>query len=197
MSHRRTHRNIAITQLILFALAATSPGASLACAQEAIAIGSRLELLVDDNLVDRIEGDASLQLHRPEPREVVLVTDQPWEGNTCAYYSIFQDGDLYRMYYRGAQYDTETKKATHPEVTCYAESRDGIQWTKPDLGLYEFAGSKHNNIVWNGVGTHCFTPFLDTNPDCDPQQRYKAISRGRPQAEKGLYVFASPDGIHW
>ncbi|MFQ5808360.1 MAG: hypothetical protein ACE5JM_01975, partial [Armatimonadota bacterium] len=171
--------------------------ASTAFAAEALDIGSRLEPLVDDYLIDRLEGDARLQLHKPTPQEVVLVTGQPWEGNTCAYYTIFQDGDLYRMYYRGSHYDTETRKAAHPEFACYAESTDGIHWTKPELGLFEFDGSKANNIVWDGVGTHCFTPFKDANPTCPPEALYKAIARGKPRAAKGLYAFRSPDGIHW
>jgi hypothetical protein len=87
-----------------------------------------------------------------------------------------------------------SKKAAHREVTCYAESKDGIHWEKPELGLFEFDGSKRNNIVWDGLGTHCFTPFKDENPSCRPEARYKAISRGDP---KGLYAFQSPDGLHW
>jgi hypothetical protein len=172
-------------------------------AERPLALGSRLELLADDYLVGKLSGDAKLKLHEPKPHEVVLVTGEPWEGNTCAYYTIFQDGRKYRMYYRGSHWDTAKKRATHPEVTCYAESTDGIRWTKPNLGLYSFpssslgTSSKKNNIVWNGIGTHCFTPFIDTNPDCPADAKYKAISRGRPQAKKGLYVFQSADGIHW
>ncbi len=171
--------------------------AQVTSAAEPIDIDSRLELFVDHYLIDQLTGDAKLQLHKPAPQEVVLVTDKPWEGNTCAYYTIFQDGDLYRMYYRGSHYDEKTRRATHQQVTCYAESKDGIHWTKPELGLFEFKGSKNNNIVWDGIGTHCFTPFQDANPNCSPEARYKAIGRGRPRGKKGLYAFQSPDGIHW
>ncbi len=168
----------------------------LAAAAEPLAIGSRLEPLVDRFLIDSLSGGARQVMHRPEPREVVLVTGSPWEGNTSAYYTIFRDGDLLRMYYRGSHADKK-KKFTHREVTCYAESKDGIHWTKPALGLFEFEGSRKNNIVWDGIGTHCFTAFKDINPACPPAARYKAISRGRPAGKKGLYVFQSPDGIHW
>ncbi len=164
---------------------------------EPLEIGSRLELFVDDYSIEMIDGDAKLHLHRPQPQEVVLVTDKPWEGNTSAYYTIFRDGDLYRAYYRGSHWDEQTKKATHPEVVCYAESKDGIHWVKPELGLCEFNGSKKNNIVWNGIGTHCFAAFKDKNPDCADDARYKAMSRGRPTGKKGLYIFKSPDAIHW
>ena len=164
---------------------------------QSIDIGDRRELFVDRFLIETMDETLSLQVQQPSPQEVVLTTDQPWEGNTCAYYTIFQDGDLYRMYYRGSHGDLESQKSLHPEVTCYAESRDGIHWSKPSLGMYEFDGSKENNIVWDGIGTHCFTPFMDANPNCAPEAKYKAISRGRPLGKKGLYVYQSPDGIHW
>ena len=171
--------------------------AGIAQAAEPVDIGTRRELFVDSHLIDRLQGDAGLKLQRPQPQEVVLVTDQPWEGNTCAYYTIFQDGDLYRMYYRGSHYNVAKGERAHREVTCYAESKDGVHWTKPNLGLFEFEGSKANNIVWDGIGTHCFVAFKDTNPACPKDARYKGISRGRPQGKRGLYVFKSPDAIHW
>jgi hypothetical protein len=164
---------------------------------EPIAIGSRLELFVDDFLIEQLNGDARQHVHQPEPKEVVLVTDRPWEGNTCAYYTIFRDGELYRMYYRGSHADETTQRSQHREVTCYAESRDGVRWTRPDLGLFEWEGSKANNIILDGIGTHCFVAFCDGNPDCLPAARYKGISRGRPVGKRGLYVFQSPDAIHW
>ncbi len=159
--------------------------------------GTQRELFVDNHLIGKLTGDVKQHLHRPEPKEVILTTEKPWEGNTCAYYTIFRDGNRFRMYYRGSHYDTKTKKAAHREVTCYAESKDGIHWTKPNLGLFEFNGSKENNIIWDGIGTHCFAAFKDANPKCPPEARYKGIARGRPRGKKGLYVFQSPDGIHW
>jgi len=166
-------------------------------AAEPIPVGSRLELFVDRDLIDGLTGDATLTLHKPAPREVVFVADKPWEGNTSAYFTIFQDGDQYRMYYRGSHYDEKTRKFAHREVTCYAESKDGIHWTKPDLGLCEFDGSKQNNIVWDGVGTHNFTPFKDANPACAPDAKYKALAGGEGKYKHGLYALQSPDGIRW
>ena len=67
---------------------------------EPIDIGSRLELLVDDHLVDRMSGRAELRLHPPTPREVALVGDNPWKGTLCAHYTVFRDGNRCRMYWR-------------------------------------------------------------------------------------------------
>ena len=182
-----------MTCQLLFLLLLSPTAAPIPAQEQPVNIGSRLELFVDRELIDEMSGDAGLRLHKPVPREVALVTDKPWEGNTCAYYTVFQDGDLYRMYYRGAHFDEKARKSAHREVACYAESRDGIHWTKPELGIVEFDGSKENNIIWHGVGTHNFTPFMDANPNCPPESRYKAMGSGKG----GLYAFQSADGIHW
>jgi hypothetical protein len=101
------------------------------------------------------------------------------------------------MYYRGSHWDTNAKKEPHREVTCYAESRDGVNWVKPKLGLFQFNGSSENNIVLDGLGTHCFVAFKDQNPNVSSRVLYKGISRGWPIGEKGLYVYGSPDGFNW
>ena len=184
--------------VLLAAILLLAPGAQAA---EPIDIGSRRELFVDDYLVERLSGSAALAVQKPAPREVVLVTDRPWEGSSCLYFTIFQDGDLYRMYYRGLQ--VRDGKPAHREVVCYAESRDGVKWTRPELGLVEFLGSKKNNIVWDRLGSHNFAPFIDRNPNCRPEAKYKALGRGKrtPDGQPGsihqLFAFQSPDGIHW
>ena len=170
-------------------------------AAEPVDIGSRRELFVDDYLIHRLAGSAKLVVQQPTPREVVLVTDKPWEGSSCLYFTVFQDGDKYRMYYRGLQ--VKDRQPAHREVVCYAESRDGVKWMRPELELVEFDGSKKNNIVWDGLGSHNFTPFIDHNPKCRPEAKFKALGRGKrtPDGKTGsvhqLFAFQSPDGIHW
>ena len=119
-------------------------------AQEPINIGSRLELFVDDYLIDELSDGARLILQHPTPQEVAIVHDEPWEGNATNYHSIFKDDDLFRLYYKASQYTTTEGNLdwTHPLFFCYAESDDGIHWRKPELGLIEFNGSKKNNIMW-------------------------------------------------
>ena len=171
--------------------------AGSAQAAEPIAIGSRLEPLVDEFLIESLTG-AALTLHPPVAREVAVMHDQPWEGNACCYHTVFRDGDRCRMYYRGSHHSAR-QPGDPAEVVCYAESTDGIHWTKPDLGLVAFRGSKQNNILWSGRGSHDFTPFLDTNPACKPDERYKAVACGTMGKGKqdGLFAFRSADAIHW
>lgn len=156
-------------------------------------VDARRQLFLDDALIQRMER-AELRLHHPIDREVVLVFDRPWEGEVSGYITVFEDENRFRMYYRASHYDRETRKVSH-ENTCYAESRDGITWTRPEFGLYEFNGSTANNIVYKGAGiSHNFTPFKDTNPACPPDAKYKGVSA---DATRGMLTHHSPDGIHW
>ena len=65
---------------------------------EPLDIGSKRELFVDTHLIEGMSG-LRLKLHTPVPKEIVMHHDKLWEGNACSYYSIFRDGDIYRMYY--------------------------------------------------------------------------------------------------
>ncbi len=186
----------------VFALLMTRSAPAAEPAQKPIVdVGSRWELFVDDWLIDSQSG-TSLALNPPERREVVLTTDAPWEGTTSAYFSVVQDGELVRLYYRGSVAGSDHSP---DQVTCVAESRDGIHFTRPKLGLIEINGSSDNNVVWKGVESHNFAPFIDTNPDCKPEERYKALAGIKAPGKNwqegatpgGLFAFASPDGIHW
>ena len=194
MSHR-------LMQSVMFTVSICSV---TALASEPIDIGSRRELFVDQALVERLDGRAEFRLHHPTPHEVALTFDKPWEGNASGYATVFQDGDIYRMYYRGHRYiiDPPPLRQAQSEVVCYAESRDGIHWVKPNLGLFDWpptmnnTGTKENNIFWRGgYETHNFAPFKYTNPACSPDELYKAV--GGTTESKGLLTFKSADGIHW
>jgi len=84
----------------------------------------------------------------------------------------------------------ERMEGAIPETqTCtvsYAESRDGFRWIKPSLGLFEWQGSKDNNIVLDGSRAaaqfhRCLTNMdqpsvIKDEADPDPARRYKMIS---------------------
>jgi hypothetical protein len=199
------------TNLVLLNVLAALCGE--AHAKDILDIGSRRELFLDNLLVDRLEGGAQRVFHHPVPREVVITFDQPWEGNTCGYVTVFRDGERYRMYYRAQNVPGSAggeKRGSHA-FDCYAESPDGIHWTRPVLGQVEFQGSKDNNILlrpaapagWYAEGIN---PFRDENPAAAPDALYKAVSPvfgpgNNPDdwsdREKALALLKSSDGLHW
>ena len=79
--------------------------------------------------------------------------------------------------------------------SCYFESRDGIHWEAPNLGLVEIDGSKENNVILREVYlSHNFSPMLDTRPGVPKGERFKALAG---TYETGLIAFVSADGIRW
>jgi hypothetical protein len=166
--------------------------ASLVHAQDGgvLSLGSRREVLADRYLIDTMSG-LSHRLELPRDEGPVLKLDQPWEGKFSAYFTVLKDGDTYRLYYRGMP-GIDPKDRRGAEATCYAESRDGIHWKRPKLGLVEHAGSKDNNILLRISGpSHNFCPFIDPRKGIPAEQRYKALAGLPPSA------FVSADGIHW
>jgi hypothetical protein len=77
------------------------------------------------------------------------VLNRPWEGRFCGSVTVLKDGEKYRMYYRGLPADATD--GSDYEVTCYAESRDGMHWVKPNLGLFEVNGTRDNNVILHGI----------------------------------------------
>ena len=190
-----TNPTLLINASFLFGTIFCITGPSLAAENRpessAVDIGTRVEMFVDDWLIDPAKRrDVSIELQKPVRREVVLTTDQPWEGRYSAYFTVLKDGPKFRMYYRGMG---RVRDDSEEQFTCYAESTDGIHFERPDLGIHEFNGSMENNILLSGIASHNFAPFLDTNPAAKSAERYKALAG---LASK-LYAYGSPDGLHW
>jgi hypothetical protein len=154
---------------------------------EVYPMGSQLELFVDRRLIDRMDN-LSLRLHSPKPAEIAIACDQPWEGPYTGYVVVLKDDGVFRMYY-----PSDRGEANEPSLVPMAESKNGINWTRPILNLIEYKGSKRNNLVMAADHASNFAPFLDSNPKIPSHQRYKAFV-GDTQA---IFAFTSPDGIHW
>lgn len=173
--------------------------------QEVCEIGSRRELLLDDFLVMRLGGGAQWRLHHPVPREAVLAMDKPWEGCMGGFPTVIEGDGRFRLYYRGVQIDLNNFNginASRPPTMCLAESRDGVHWERVPVDVFDYQGIRRNNIIWMGVGDdlwgmHGFSPFIDLNPECPPEKRWKAVGGGWTQPQKGLYLLTSPDGARW
>ncbi|MEO5802998.1 MAG: hypothetical protein ABIR24_05675 [Verrucomicrobiota bacterium] len=182
---RRTSFAIRLAGFLLYVAGSTTTFA------EITELGSRRELFVDHFLIEKLQN-AKLKMHEPRREGVAIKFDKPWEGGFSCYFTVIKDGELYRMWYRGLPVAI---KDGIGDSTCYAESKDGINWTKPNLGLFEVAGTRDNNVVFTDEPfAHNFSPFLDGRPKVSVDEKYKAVAG---YMKGGLYAFKSPDGIHW
>ncbi len=158
-------------------------------------VGPAKQLFIDDYVIDRMNG-ARRVLNQPNryAGKPIVTAEFPWEGRAVVAPVVLWDDQQkhYHMYY-WAHYDKDDRI-----FTCYAQSKDGLRWTKPTLGLYEGPdGTKKNNIVLRGQGRQARMRYVSPNP----------YAKGRDDRFVMMYIdnvpglteFAavSPDGLHW
>ncbi|MBN2506072.1 MAG: hypothetical protein JXQ71_05205 [Verrucomicrobia bacterium] len=188
--------------LPLPATAATSPPADADNA--AWDVGDRRQLFLDHRFVREASNVQSVA-HRPRKTgEHTLVADRPWErGGLGPYSCVLKHGNAYKMWYH-AMNTNLWDAAPVAGAICYATSEDGITWVKPDLGLVEYEGSLHNNIVIGHgaaglrIGQDGMMVFAD--PNAPPNQRLRMVNRFNPNGEgktDGINILSSADGIRW
>jgi hypothetical protein len=155
-------------------------------------IGGRRELFVDRELIGEMRN-AELRPGTPGAAGLALRLDRPWEGRFSNYTTVLADQGRFRMYYRGTPVAGD---GGSNEVTCCAESADGIRWTRPDLDFYEVAGERRNNVILarDPPFSHNFTPFIDGRTGVPADERYKALAG---YSKTGLVAFVSADGLRW
>ena len=159
------------------------------------------QLFVDDFLIDNTTCTRTFHHATWHPSSPVLVPDKPWETPPSGAKGVasampFSDGvwydpaeDLYKMWYFAAW----------GRYTCYAQSRDGIHWEKPELDVVP-----GTNIVMDHTltdlelehtnGRDSGTVWLDHNAKT-PAERFKMMVRDQGAGDHEIFV--SSDGIHW
>ena len=169
-------------------------------------------LLLDSRIIEETENvHLTVGVVHKDLNNPLFSEDKEWEPRfDNPYCSIIYDDEeqIYKCWYSifikvGPEGDaigegipsdkrawTKWEEGYRDYGVCYATSKDGIHWDKPELGVIEFNGSKKNNIVI--VFDHGVTVMKDLH-ETDPKKRYKAF---HPESENSA-VWFSPDGIHW
>jgi hypothetical protein len=181
-------------------------------AETPVDVGNHKQLFIDELFFAKSNGIA-LKIHPPQKtHEIVLRSEHPWESATLNWFTVLQDrgridGEAkYRMWYEA--YDIDGWPTADDTSFCYAESRDGVKWAKPELGLFSYRENNRNNILFRQIGSategslsrvHGTGVFIDSKAPA--AARFKAISQGifatrgtPPHRIAGMY---SPDGLTW
>ncbi len=215
--------------LLKTALPAFSLLATALIAADPVPLGEGPHLFIDDHLIDRMNG-LERRLHQPEDlgEQPVIVPERPWEHRRIPFGSVlwFPEEKLFKCWYLTLNiYDSRPgyrgyRKEFHVPIheaafICYAESADGVNWTRPELDLHEFRGSKKNNIVLPSPGTH-FDSLSVMHLPHDKEWPFRMMAFigrwpykeelvrkqwGDPPpfgiARHGHFAFGSKDGVHW
>jgi len=207
--------NSKVNSLITLVVAAVISGAVIPVATARLDAGMQRQrfLLLDKRIIERT-GNAKLAVGRvkKDERNPLFAEEKPWEprfDNLYANVMYDRAEGLYKCWYSPFIIDESTTNTPEKDRVnggkfkyqgqhtgrrremgiCYAVSRDGIHWKKPNLGIVEFDGNKENNLVVRGP--HGAGVFKDMH-DPDPKRRYKMFFKGRI-----ISVAFSPDGLHW
>jgi hypothetical protein len=168
-----------------------------AAAQTTAPAGSRTLLMVDDH--DIVYRSGTYRILHPAKRHAVnpvIAQDKPWEI-TISYNSVYRNADTgrYQMWYQ-----VLVKASPETLSVCYAESDDGVHWSKPMLGIVKHDGNDTNMLLEPADGHYGASVLVDPR-DPDSSRRYKMAMFRAVEVDGrkvlGPAVAFSPDGIRW
>jgi hypothetical protein len=134
------------------------------------------------------------------------------DGHRAQFYgSVIRVSGKYRMWYCAEDRESDPVRSSSFRP-AYAESQDGIRWSKPELGLVEYRGNKRNNLLLFLPTPHFeltepLASFVLYEPeDPNPGHRYKmalygrffdAADTGHKNYKSTIYPYFSADGLRW
>jgi len=157
-------------------------------------VGTRKQVLWDGELLESHRGIRFTMNPGRRTGERMLVADKPWEAwLTGVYGTVIREGNRFRMWY-------SARVSVSQEYMAYAESEDGVNWVKPELGLIDFRGSTANNLLTpSSMRPHGASVWID--PHAPAAERYKLLFGQYPMKEDEPKAFltqaVSPDGLNF
>jgi hypothetical protein len=190
-----------------FAIFLSSTGTTLAAEPAVRPLGTGRHLFIDPGLLGTASGVA-LEVVPPAKRGVVLRADDPARTHIGKYGTVLQDGGRFHMWYMAHTNVAPggAGESSGRAYVCYAHSNDGVNWTKPRLGLAQpFPGAEPNIVVGWGSGgfpenmEDSANVFID--PNAPAVERFKLgvreVVESKDPGKFGLHLLASADGIKW
>lgn len=155
-----------------------------------VALGKHV--FIDGALLEDSDN-ATFTLNPPRVDVLDFAIDRPWEASPRFgpaqpdFLNVYDAGDEFRLVYtNGGMW------GGWRSTLSMATSADGVTWSKPELGMVCWDGSRANNILIADAVQG--TMFLDPNPDAVAAERYKFLAYAM---QRGIVGYTSPDGLHW
>ncbi|MBN1348135.1 hypothetical protein JXJ21_01865 [candidate division KSB1 bacterium] len=148
----------------------------------------------DDRIIeDRWQVERFVVPLTRDPHNPLIVKDHPWEGTgPHAGGSVIYDPDdgLFKMWYSVWNEYAYYNRLRFSYNVCYAESKDGINWQKPETGCFTYKGDSRNNCIRLGRNkTQNIDVELNPHP-ASPREKFIAIHND----SGGVFVSTSADG---
>jgi hypothetical protein len=167
-----------------------------------LSVEGRVTLLAIDDQGLRDRENLTLTLSKPKVRKEPVLT--PEQGNPNApdsmaahfYGTVLHNKGKFQMWYYAVSHVEGHEQDLKQGPVCYAESDDGLHWTKPKLGQVEINGSKENNGIYLPDPITQVAMVIIDEEEPDPARRYKMLYT----AKTHTWVFRpafSADGIEW
>ncbi|MEO7650958.1 MAG: hypothetical protein ABIZ80_10865, partial [Bryobacteraceae bacterium] len=174
-------------------------GASLAAQQASPRAEQKTILVLDRESVSSSEGVTfHISPARKHPGNPILIPGEPHEWDSLQVTwpgTVLYNADerMFRCWYNGM--DAVQKNRGRNWLPGYAESSDGVHWTKRELGQYRHNDQPTNRILPDWPTADLLSLVME-NPDRrDPQRRFLSLWYEGAINGKGLAY--SPDGKIW
>jgi hypothetical protein len=174
-----------------------------------VAVERQAMLLAIDEISLPLRENVNIYLSKPSVRKEPVLRpsrENPKAPDSVAahfYGTVLHDGPKFRMWYYACWLKNagDPSKADLKELrqgpVCYAESDDGIVWTKPNLGQVEIHGSKANNAILLPDESIETVSLIKEESDPNPERRYKMVYNGHNGKTWVIRTATSADGLHW
>ena len=166
-----------------------------------VEVNQEHQLFLDDEVVAKKSGiKRVVQQAQKHPANPLVRPEHPWEDDLVLLYgTVLHDhvSRKWRMWYLARNFEDKNPYRT---VVCYAESNDGLVWNKPHVELFEYKGSRKNNIVLLNHGQGLDTIIVLPDPHTPAGKSHYKMFVYQFQAEKqteGIYHYTSTDGLNW
>jgi len=198
----------ALAGAALLLLAAKAPGADAPAVAVGEFAGAKATLLAIDDMSFPLRGDLCYYMTTPVVRAEPVLTpspnhDAPDASATHCYGTVLHEGGKFRMWYYGVgwkknpEHKTDEKAVLHEGPVCYAESADGLHWTKPILHQVNYNGSAENNAIALPAEETEGAFIVREDDDPDPSRRYKMVYENTSAKRPTVDTAVSADGITW
>lgn len=152
------------------------------------------QLFLDDALIESAHR-VRRTWHRPvrHPQNPIVRPDT--DDEKCAFLFgtvVFDPQDeLFKMWHYSA-------RSAGGAVVGYLMSEDGVCWRKPELGLYEIAGTKRNNVCLHAPENYYVElAGVIRNPRSQGDEDRWLMCVCTRRRGKSYSVLKSPDGLRW